>query len=53
MAFVQFTKCIPPLDAVDHALRCVCLRWAPAEDGKIEIDVNKLEGENIRTAAAE
>lgn len=35
LAFVQCMKCVQPLDGVDEALGCVCLRWATADrDGE-------------------
>lgn len=53
MTFLQFMECLPSLDALDDALKQACLRWATAEDGENETDVNRLEGESTRTAASE
>lgn len=53
MAFVQFKKCVPPLEAVDNFLGGVHLRWAAARSGENKADVDSLERENNRTAARE
>lgn len=53
VAFVQCMECVPPLVAVDDELGCINLRRAAAENGKNEADVDRLEGENNRSALKE
>lgn len=46
-------KCIPPPNAVDDAMRGVCMRRASAKSGKNETDLSRLKGENKCAAAWE
>lgn len=40
MAVLQYTDCVPPLDAVDEAPGCALLRWTTEDGGKIEREVD-------------
>lgn len=53
MAFVQFMKGVQPLDGVDDAVGCDCLRRAAAEGGENESDVDRLQEASNCTAAGE
>lgn len=52
-AFDRFMECVPPLDALDDASECMCLRRATAKCRENETEVERMEGEKIRTAAGE
>lgn len=45
--------CMPPLDEVDRAARCVCLRWASAGSAEERHDVEKEQGDGDVVAAGE
>lgn len=50
LAFVQYTECAPPLDAVDDALKCACMRWAKSNGGDDESEVRMPVHEDDCTA---
>lgn len=46
LALVQYTECVPPLNAVDEKLGVVCLLWATIKDGEDESEVGRSVNEN-------
>lgn len=53
MAIVQFKKCVSSLDAGNDALGGKCMRQTPSDGGEDQTDVDRVEREDSRTAAAE
>lgn len=51
MLLVPLKECVLSVDAVDDALRRVCLRWATAECEESETEAGGSEEESHRTAA--
>lgn len=45
LALVRYIQCVSPLDALDRALRYVCLQYAPAGSASKERDIEG-QGEN-------
>lgn len=50
MAFVQFIKCVPSLNAVNGASGYICLQWK-AESAASWTNLERLQKEENRTAA--
>lgn len=43
LAFVRFMECVPPLDEMDGALRCLSQLWASTGSAEKGHDVEKKE----------
>lgn len=53
MKFVQFMRCVIPLDAVEDAVGCAYLQWSAAEGEKNKTDADKLKKGISHSAAWE
>lgn len=53
IAFVQYMECVLPWDAMEKALRCVCLRWATTNGPEDEKEVGRFIKETDETVAGE